>query len=102
MVPMIDSKKTGKQIRMYMVLRGMTVQDVKEYLSLGCVQSVYHWLDGQSMPSLDNLYALSELLMVPMDKLICGNRRYRPEPNLPAKTRHLQIYYRLIYKNMAV
>jgi len=49
MVLMIDSKKTGKQIRKYMALRGLTVQDVKEYLSLGCVQSVYHWLDGQSM-----------------------------------------------------
>ena len=59
MVPVIDKRKTGEQIRKYMNLRGLTVQDVKTYLSLGCVQSVYHWLDGQSAPSLDNLYALS-------------------------------------------
>ena len=67
MVPVIDKQKTGNQIRKYMNLRGLSVQDVKTYLSLGCVQSVYHWLDGQSAPSLDNLYALSELLRVPMD-----------------------------------
>ena len=96
MVPSIDMQKTGEQIRKYMDLRGLTVQDVKTYLSLGCVQSVYHWLNGQSMPSLDNLYALSELLRVPMDLLVAGNRSYKPETNLPTGAVRLIKYYRLI------
>lgn len=25
------------------------------------MQGIYHWLDGASMPTVDNLYALSEL-----------------------------------------
>ena len=98
MVPVIDKRKTGEQIRKYMNLRGLTVQDVKIYLSLGCVQSVYHWLDGQSAPNLDNLYALSELLRVPMDLLVAGNRSYKPETNLPTGAIRLLRYYRLLYE----
>ena len=101
MVPVIDKRKTGEQIRKYMNLRGLTVQDVKIYLSLGCVQSVYHWLDGQSARSLDNLYALSELLRVPMDLLVAGNRSYKPEANLPTGAIRLLRYYRLLYECMA-
>ncbi len=101
MVPVIDKRKTGEQIRKYMNLRGLTVQDVKTYLSLGCVQSVYHWLDGQSAPNLDNLYALSELLRVPMDLLVAGNRSYKPERNLPTGAIRLLRYYRLLYECMA-
>ena len=50
----IDKVRTGQQIRLLMEKRGVTVRDVKNALSLACVQSVYHWLDGQSMPTLDN------------------------------------------------
>ena len=101
MVPVIDKRKTGEQIRKYMNLRGLTVQDVKTYLSLGCVQSVYHWLDGQSAPNLDNLYALSELLRVPMDLLVAGNRSCEPEANLPTGAIRLLRYYCLLYECMA-
>ena len=66
MIPVIDKEKTGNQIRRRMDLRGLSVQDVKTYLSLGCVQSVYHWLDGQSLPTLDNLYGLITLLRLPV------------------------------------
>ena len=55
--------------------RGLSVKDVKEYLGLSCIQSVYHWLNGHSMPTIDNLYALSELFQMPVDDMICGNRR---------------------------
>ena len=70
-------------------------------LSLACVQSVYHWLDGQSMPTLDNLYALSDLLKVPMDMLVYGNRRYDPNKNIPEGAERLFRYYRLIQECMA-
>ena len=114
-----DKAKTGQQIRLLMGVaraprpqapraprtemekRGVTVRDVKNALSLACVQSVYHWLDGQSMPTLDNLYALSDLLEVPMDMLVCGNRRYDPEKDIPEGAERLFRYYRLIQDCMA-
>ncbi|MCR5033872.1 MAG: XRE family transcriptional regulator [Clostridia bacterium] len=98
----IDKVRTGQQIRLLMEKRGVTVRDVKNALSLACVQSVYHWLDGQSMPTLDNLYALSDLLKVPMDMLVCGNRRYDPKKNIPEGAERLFRYYRLIQDCMAV
>ena len=96
MIPVIDKEKTGNQIRRIMDLHGLSVQDLKTYLSLGCVQSVYHWLDGQSLPTLDNLYALSELFQVPMNVLVSGTRSYHPEMKVPKGTCRLFSYYRLI------
>ena len=97
----IDKVRTGQQIRLLMEKRGVTVEDVKDALSLACVQSVYHWLDGQSMPTLDNLYALSDLLKVPMDILICGNRCYDPVIIVSSGDERLFRYYMLIQKCMA-
>ena len=71
--PAIDRQRTGRRIRMCMENKGLTVEDVRAYLHLGSVQSIYHWLEGISIPSVDNLYALSVLLEVPVDRLLCGN-----------------------------
>jgi len=101
MIPVIDKEKTGRQIRTLMERRGLSVQDVRAFLSLGCVQSVYHWFDGKSMPTLDNLYALSELLQVPMDMLVVGDRRYHPENEIRPGAERLLRYYRLIQDCMA-
>ena len=37
-----------------MDMRGVKPKDIQEYLGFGCVQSVYRWLDGVSMPTVDN------------------------------------------------
>ena len=75
MFPIIDKRKTGIHLRRLMEERNLTVRDVQQYLELGSVQSVYHWLNGISMPTVDNLYALSELFQLPMDEIVRGNRR---------------------------
>lgn len=74
MFPIIDRKRTGIRLRRIMDERGLSVKDVQQYLELGSVQSVYHWLNGLSMPTIDNLYALSELFQMPIDDLVCENR----------------------------
>lgn len=74
MIPLINKRETGINLRRIMDLRGITPKDVQQYLGLGCVQSVYRWLDGVNVPTVDNLYALSELLQVPIDAMVCGNR----------------------------
>lgn len=74
MLPIIDRKRTGIRLRRIMDERGLSVKDVQQYLELGSVQSVYHWLNGLSMPTIDNLYALSELFQMPIDDLVCENR----------------------------
>lgn len=97
MFPVISKKETGINLRRIMDMRGVTARDVQEYLNLGCVQSVYRWLDGVNMPTIDNLYALSELLQVPIDVLVCGNRApivpNTSAPRICDKTKHLYAYY---------
>lgn len=74
MFPLINKQETGIYLRKVMDERGITVRDVQEYLGLGSVQSVYHWLNGLSMPTIDNLYALSVLFQLPIDEMVRGNR----------------------------
>ena len=97
MYPLIDKVETGKQIKRFMDCRGITVKQVQEALGLSCVQGIYHWLNGISLPSLDNLYALSELLQVSMDSLVRGDRKYVPETRYDAQQLRLLAYYRKMY-----
>lgn len=97
MYPLIDKDATGKQIKKIMDCRGITVKQIQEALGLSCVQGIYHWLNGISLPSLDNLYALSELLQVSMDSLICGNRKFNPETMQDAQQLRLLAYYQRMY-----
>ena len=97
MFPTIDKKETRIDIRRIMDERGITVKNVQEYLNLDSAQSVYHWLNGISMPSIDNLYALSELVCVPMDEIVCGNRKpITPDIEIDTpdlRTKQLYMYY---------
>ena len=93
MVPLIDKKKTGINLRLKMDEHGFTVKDIQEYLGLGSVQSIYHWLNGISMPTVDNLYALSCLFQVAVDDLICGSRPKYLTSTEHARLSRLCIYY---------
>lgn len=76
MYPTINMQATGMRIQQIMRQRNLTVKDVQNYLNLSSVQSIYHWLNGKSLPTVDNLYALSELFQIPMDAMIAGDRKY--------------------------
>ena len=96
----IDSILTGKMIKLCMSMRHLSVNDVKEALSLDCPQSVYHWLNGQSLPTTDNLYALSNLLRVPMDMLVVGRGKNHAKLGLPGRDQRLILYYELCSNKM--
>lgn len=101
MFPVIDKRETGIHLRRIMDEQGFTVKDVQEYLGLGSVQSVYHWLNGLSMPTVDNLYALSHLFQMPVDDMICGNRDKIYTDENQARIRRLRAYYDKISKIQA-
>ena len=94
MYPKIDMKATGIWIRHIMNRRKLTVKDVQKYLNLSSVQSIYHWLNGQSVPTVDNLYALSELFQLPVDAMIVGNRKYHMSFYDEAFYSRVHVYYR--------
>ena len=74
--PVIDIEKTGQNIKHIMQMKEMTVKDIQAFLELSTPQSIYHWFDGRNLPTLDNLYALSELFCLPIDALIKGSREF--------------------------
>lgn len=68
--PIIDMQATGTHIKELMAARELSVQDVQDAMGLASPQAVYRWLRGSNMPSVDNLYALSRFLDVPMNNVI--------------------------------
>ncbi len=105
MFPTINLRETGVNLRRIMDRRGITPKDIKEYLNLTSVQSVYNWCNGLNMPTIDNLYALSQLLQVPIDAIVCGNRKpIMSEPIVvleSARYRRLYAYYEMLNKMLA-
>lgn len=103
MYPVINRRETGVNLRRIMDQRQLSVKDVQESLELESIQSIYHWLNGVSLPTIDNLYALSELFQLPMDDLICGNRlAIRKEGriiDMDKDTRRLYTYY-ILYNRL--
>ncbi len=103
--PTINLKETGINLRRIMDKRGITPKDIKEYLNLTSVQSVYNWCSGINMPTIDNLYALSQLLQVPIDAIVRGNKKaILPKTVVVLEDRRdkrLYAYYKRIYE-MAV
>ena len=93
MFPLINKRETGVNLRRIMDMRGITPKDVQEYLGLGCVQSVYRWTDGVNMPTIDNLYALSELFKVPIDEMVCGNRKVYENNKRKDSAQIILLYY---------
>ena len=103
--PTINLKETGINLRRIMDKRGITPKDIKEYLNLTSVQSVYNWCSGINMPTIDNLYALSQWFEVPIDAIICGNRKSILSQNLviieSPRDRRLYSYYKKLNELVA-
>ena len=70
--PVIDPVATGKNIVQLRQARGMTVKDLQQWFGFEEPRAIYKWQQGQTLPSVDNLIALSALLEVPVeDILVC-------------------------------
>ncbi len=68
--PVIDMIATGANIRRLRLERSLTVRDLQGYFGFEEPRAIYKWQKGQSLPSLDNLFALSVLFQVPMEQIL--------------------------------
>ena len=75
----IDPAATGANILRLRKERGLTVRDLQTYFGFEEPQAIYKWQRGQSLPSVDNLYALGALLEVPLDEILV---QARPQLNM--------------------
>ncbi len=68
--PVIDLPATGANIRRLRQAKGLSVRDLQQFFGFEEPQAIYKWQRGQSLPTVDNLYALSALLDVPMNDIL--------------------------------
>ena len=81
--PVVDMVKTGKRIRELMKLNNIRTRDIVEYMGFESEQSVYKWLRGDSLPKVDNLFALARLFGTPMEDILMEREGEDESPLLP-------------------
>lgn len=59
--PEYDFKVIGNNLKKLRLANRLTVEEVREYMQLGTVQSIYKWERGEGLPQADSLIALMEL-----------------------------------------
>ena len=81
--PVIDMIATGKNILSLRREKGFTVRDLQEFFGFEEPQAIYRWQYGKTLPSVDNLYALSAILGVTMEEILVPVSRAPHENNQP-------------------
>ncbi len=66
----IDMTATGINIKSIREAKGYTVKDIQEAFGFASVNAIYKWQKGESLPSIDNLLALSIMFDVTMEDIL--------------------------------
>ncbi|MBR0408940.1 MAG: helix-turn-helix transcriptional regulator [Clostridia bacterium] len=69
-IPVVDLRKTGRNILLLREERGISVRDLQGLLGFATPQAIYKWQHGVSLPTVDNLVALSAIFDVPVDAIL--------------------------------
>lgn len=69
-IPTIDTVATGKNIKKMREESGLTVSKLQSKLMLAIPNAIYKWQRGDSLPSIDNLVALSAIFNVKIDDIL--------------------------------
>lgn len=69
-IPIVNMKQTGQNILAIRSQRGISVKDLQLMLGFSTPQAIYKWQQGQSLPTVDNLVALSAIFSVPIDAIL--------------------------------
>ena len=96
--PVIDPVATGKNILSLRKEKGLTVRNLQEFFGFEEPQAIYRWQYGKTLPSVDNLYALSAILGVPMERILVpatyGNLiQMEKQQELPAASVFIQLIH---------
>ena len=65
-----DVKIVDVNIRRLRMERGLTVRELQSYFGFEEPRAIYKWQKGESLPTVDNLYALGVLFEVPIDQIL--------------------------------
>lgn len=68
--PVIDTKKTGENIKRLREEHNISVIDIQQFLGLANPQAIYQWQRGINLPTVDHLCALSHLFGITMNEIL--------------------------------
>ena len=71
--PVINTVATGRRIRELRKQNHLRVEDVSRFMDFESEQAIYKWQRGDSLPTVDNLYALSRLFGTTVDDILVGD-----------------------------
>ena len=80
--PILDVRAIGARIKTLRKENHLTVGDIAEFMGFESEQAVYKWQRGDSLPTVDNLYALSVLFETSVDSILIGDREEDEGPSL--------------------
>lgn len=69
-LPVIDMMKTGQNIEKLRNNAGISVRQMQELLGFSGTTAIYKWQRGESLPTLDNIVALSSILKVSIENIL--------------------------------
>lgn len=69
-LPVVNMKQTGQNITMLREQRGISVKQLQRMMGFATPQAIYKWQHGESLPTVDNLVALSAIFAVPIDAIL--------------------------------
>ena len=68
--PAVNMKQTGRNIAVLRRQSGISVKELQRMLGFSTPQAIYKWQNGSSLPTVDNLVALSAIFSVPIDAIL--------------------------------
>lgn len=71
--PTINMAATGANIKALIKARGLKIDDIRKVYGFNTPQSIFKWMRGEAMPSVDNLVILAHVLGVTIDNIIITN-----------------------------
>lgn len=67
----VDMAEVGKRIKFFRKKKHISVSDLASFFDM-YPQTIYKWERGDTLPNIDNLFALSRYLGVSIDLLLTG------------------------------
>ncbi len=66
----VDRKMTGRKINNLMIDKGISVLRLQDMMELESAQSIYKWLAGETLPTVDKLVKLSQIFECTIDEIV--------------------------------
>lgn len=70
----VDMTKTGNTIKDIMNKQNIKVKDIQNLFGFNTPSCIYKWINGETLPTIDNLVILADFLNVGIEQIICINK----------------------------